>query len=161
MVKLAIICAEPKVKLSAFLTQLFTGCPAYHSAWVDEEAGLMWQMGLLRNRRKWPHYGSDRTVYLFDTPVPLSVEFMEEKLSTDQNHYGWYDYTMFLFRNVAKRLGLTMRNHVGTICSEMIVSDLIEAGWKDCPPEWVQSPPSPCDLLRYFAAADNPYYQPY
>ena len=27
-------------KLSGRLTQRFTGCPAYHVAWVDEEAGL-------------------------------------------------------------------------------------------------------------------------
>ncbi|MDO8294375.1 MAG: hypothetical protein Q7T29_16155 [Gallionella sp.] len=49
MIKIAVIFNANK--LSGRLTRLFTGCTAYHIAWVDDEAGKMYDMHLIRRRR--------------------------------------------------------------------------------------------------------------
>lgn len=135
-------------KLSGRLTQRFTGCPAYHVAWVDEEAGLMYDMNLLRRRRKWPYYPQDQVV-LFDSPGNVTQAYLEGKLTSDENIYGFFDYFLFLLRPVYHLFGKSTRNAGGIICSEMVNDDIWECGgetpWKPGDP-----PPSPCDFLSYF-----------
>ena len=134
-------------KLSGRLTQFFTGCSAYHVAWVDEERGLMYDMNLLRRRRKWPYY-HDGEFALYDAPANITAEYLEEKLTSDENRYGVFDYLLFALRPLYHVLGKSTRNAGGLICSEMVNNDL----WAcDGSTPWHpdDAPPSPCDLFRW------------
>ena len=143
--KIAIIFNEHK--LSGKLTKFWTGCYAYHVAWIDEESGKMWDMNLIRRRRKWPHY-RDENVLLFDAPNNVTVEYLERMLETDDATYGWCDYCLFALRPVYHLLGRYTRNAGGVICSEMVNNDIWSAG--GCTP-WTPGgpPPSPCDLYKF------------
>lgn len=145
-IKLAVIFNENK--LSGRLTRLFTGCYAYHVAWVDEEAGKMWDMHFARRRRKWPHYDDDTQVLLFDAPGDITKEYLEEQLETNNDFYGWRDYILFGLRPFFHLFGKSTRNVGGVICSEMVNNDIWICGgstpWSPLDP-----PPSPCDLFRW------------
>lgn len=134
-------------KLSGRLTRLFTGCAAYHVAWVDEEAGLMYDMNLLRRRRKWPYYPQDR-VALFDAPALVTRDYLEDKLTSDENRYGFTDYLLFALRLLYHLFGRSTRNAGGVICSEMVNDDIWACGgvtpWRPS-----DAPPSPCDLYGW------------
>ena len=142
--KLAIIFNDRK--LSGWLTRVFTGCYAYHCAWVDEEAGHMYDMHLIRRRRVWPYYDEGQ-VLLFDVPgVPR--EYLEHQLSTDTNTYGFVDYLLFGLRGFCHLVGRSTRNAGGVICSEMVNTDLAANGlWTPWSP--ADAPPSPCDLHQW------------
>lgn len=142
--KLAVIFNSKK--FSGRLTQIFTGCHAYHAAWVDDQALVMYDMHLIRRRRAWPHY-PDAKVLLFDVPE-VTREYLEHQLSTDDNTYGWADYLLFALRPLYHLLGRSTRNAGGVICSEMIANDMRAAG---VPTPWDEftGPPSPCDLYRW------------
>jgi len=47
----------------------------------------MYDMNLLRRRRKWPHY-PEAQVALFDSPADVTREYLEEQLTSDENRYG-------------------------------------------------------------------------
>lgn len=132
-------------KISGILTKFFTGCTAYHSFWHDDE--FMYDMHLIRRRRKWPHYGSSTTVISFDVPE-VTREFLEEKLSTDDSVYGWRDYLLFALRPVYHLFGKSTRNAGGVICSEMTNIDMVES---DIETPWPidSAPPSPCDQIKW------------
>lgn len=137
-------------KLSGRLTRLFTGCYAYHAAWVDEEAGLMYDMHLIRRRRVWPHYPIEQ-LQLFDVPE-VTRDYLESRLTTDEARYGWRDYLLFLLRPLYHLVGKSTRNAGGVICSEMVNADIWACGgttpWRPQDP-----PPSPCDLVRWAVGA--------
>ncbi len=133
--------------LSGKLTKFFTGCYAYHTAWVDENAGLMYDMNLLRRRRKWPHY-PDAQVALFDSPTDVTREYLEEKLTSDENRYGVLDYLMFALRWLYHLVGKSTRNAGGVICSEMVNNDIWACGGTT-PWQPGDAPPSPCDILHW------------
>ena len=139
--KIAFIYSDKK--FSATLTQIFTGSRCYHVAWVDEERGRMVDMHLIRRQRLWPHY-DPANVKLVESPVPVSWEFLEQKLLTDDNTYGVLDYVMFALRPIYHLLGLSARNKGGVICSEMVYNDLVANGW----PHRYREVPSPADLER-------------
>jgi hypothetical protein len=136
-------------KLSGWLTRIWTGCYAYHVAWVDEAAGLMWDMHLLRRRRTWPHYPKDE-VLLFDPPAAVTREYLEDRLTRDGSVYGVLDYLLFALRPLYHLFGASTRNAGGVICSEMVNNDIWAFGgrtpWKPHEP-----PPSPCDLYRWLS----------
>lgn len=142
--KLAIIFNSEK--FSGRLTKLFTGCYAYHSAWVDEEKGRMYDMHLIRRRRVWPHYGSAE-VLLFDVPE-VTREYLEHKLETDAQTYGVWDYLLFGLRPIYHLFGFSTRNAGGVICSEMVNDDIWACGGQT-PFRPGTAPPSPCDLYRW------------
>lgn len=142
--KLAIIFND--AKFSGRLTKLFTGCYAYHAAWVDEEAGHMYDMHLIRRRRAWPHY-PDAQVLLFDVPE-VSRDYLEQQLTTDDSTYGVWDYLLFGLRPIYHLFGLSTRNAGGVICSEMINNDALACGL-ETPFLLTGAPPSPCDLYRW------------
>jgi hypothetical protein len=135
--------------LSGRLTKFFTGCYAYHVAWVDEEAGLMYDMNLLRRVRYWPHY-EHGSFKLFDQPEKSNVtrEFLEKKLKVDENHYGVIDYLMFALRPFYHLIGKSTRNAGGKICSESLNDDIHECGGFT-PWHPNDEPPSPCDILKW------------
>jgi hypothetical protein len=143
--KLAII--FNRRKLSGWLTRFFTGCYAYHVAWVDEERGLMYDMHLIRRRRTWPHY-PDSQVLLFDAPAPVTREYLEARLTDDGQWYGVFDYLLFALRPLYHLFGQSTRNAGGVICSEMVNNDIWRCGgvtpWR---PD--HEPPSPCDFYRW------------
>lgn len=145
MVKIAVIFNANK--LSGRLTRLFTGCSAYHVAWVDDEAGKMYDMHLLRRRRKWPYY-PDEQVLLFNAPAAVTVAYLEAQLTSDENHYGVTDYLLFALRPLYHLLGKSTRNAGGVLCSEMVNNDIWACGGVT---PWAISdaPPSPCDLYGW------------
>jgi hypothetical protein len=149
--KLAIILN--KRKLSGLLTKLVTGCYAYHVAWVCEETNTMYDMHLLRRKRPWPHYTGHNEVLLYDSPE-VTVHFLEEKLRSDESVYGVWDYILFGLRPLYHLFGKSTRNAGGTICSEMVNSDLWECG-VETPWHPNDEPPSPCDILKWKAATDD------
>ncbi len=139
--KVALI-SSPK-KFSATLTEWFTGSRIYHVALVDEEHGHMYDQHLILRRRLWPHYDPAH-VKLVETPVPVTSEYMERLLSTDDNTYGWIDYCLFAIRPVYHLFGKSTRNANGVICSEMVYNVLRDNGWAH---EFAMVP-SPADLER-------------
>ncbi len=144
--KLAIIFNDRK--FSGRLTRLFTGCYAYHCAWVDEEGGHMYDMHLIRRRRVWPYY-DDGQVLLFDKPA-VTRDYLEHQLSTDSNTYGVIDYLLFGLRGLFHLVGRSTRNAGGVICSEMINNDLRACG-EQTPWREDDAPPSPCHLYRWLS----------
>lgn len=136
-------------KLNGKLTRIFTGCYAYHTAWVDIERGHMYDMNLLRRRRSWPRYRS-ANVELYDFPK-VTREHLEHRLTHDFSVYGWVDYILFGLRPIYHFFGQSTRNAGGVICSEMCNNDAWDCG--DVTP-WPPSgpPPSPCDLARWCRA---------
>lgn len=133
-------------KYNGKLTKFFTGCYAYHTVWVDEEAGLMYDMNMIRRRRYWPRYNADE-VLLFDFPE-VTREYLEEKLTSDSNGYGYLDYILFGFRWFYHLIGKPTRNQSGVICSEMTNIDLRNCGVVT-PWELNSAPPSPCDIYNW------------
>lgn len=133
--------------ISGKLTKFFTGCHAYHVAWVDVDAGLMYDMNLLRRRRRWPHYTADQVI-LFDSPANVTREYLEEQLTSDDNHYGFQDYLMFALRPLYHLVGKSTRNAGGLICSEMLNNDIWACGGATPWPPG-DEPPSPCDILNW------------
>lgn len=148
--KIAIIFNDRK--LSGRLTKFWTGCYAYHVAWVDEAAGRMWDMNLIRRRRAWPHYAAGE-VLLFDPPAAVTAAYLERRLETDDNTYGWKDYALFALRPLFHLFGRSTPNAGGVICSEMVNDDIwMNGGRTPWPPEG--PPPSPCDLYRYLTGRE-------
>lgn len=134
-------------KLSGKLTQIFTGSRCYHVAWVDESGGVMYDMHLLRRKRLWPQY-DEANVRLVPSPVPVTRDFLERKLLTDNSAYGFIDYCLFALRPIYHLFGFSTRNAKGVICSEMIYNDLMENGWT----HRFWEVPSPADLERVLNA---------
>jgi hypothetical protein len=145
-IKLAIIFNENK--LSGKLTKFWTGCYAYHAAWVDLDNNKMYDMNLLRRRQLWPHYGAETSVLLFDAPGNVTAEYLESQLETDESRYGVFDYCLFALRPLFHLFGQSTRNAGGVICSEMVNQDIWECGGVT-PFHPMTEPPSPCDLYRW------------
>jgi len=133
-------------KLSGKMTKLFTGCYCYHTAWVDEEAGHMYDMNLLYRRRKWPHY-PEANVIMFDVPE-VTRDYLEAKLTNEESRYGVMDYCLFLIRPILHLFGKPTINVGGEICSETCNDDLWACGI-ETPWSYNDSPPSPCDLYKF------------
>lgn len=126
------------------LTKLFTGCYAYHVGWADD--AYFYDMYLIRQRRLWPCYAADQ-ILEFDFP-DVTREYLEQKLSTDENTYGFKDYLLFLLRPLFHLFGASTPNAGGVICSEMANIDLRACGVKTPWSLW-DGPPSPCDLYTW------------
>ena len=139
--KLAFI--SNKNKLSGKLTKFFTGTFCYHVAFVDLKTGRMYDMNLLRRKRLWPYYDSEE-IRLVECPVDVPAEYLEAKLLTDENHYGFFDYCLFALRPLFHLFGKSTRNAGGVICSEMVYEDLKANGWQ----RRFDEVPSPADLER-------------
>lgn len=131
-------------KLCAKLTKLFTGCYCYHVAFVDEVNDVMYDMHLLRRKRRWSAYGESHRAVLVESPVAISAAYLEEQLLVDHNWYGAFDYVFFALRPLYHLFGASTRNAGGVICSEMVYNDLDAHDWPVLFPEV----PSPCDLWR-------------
>lgn len=126
-------------RLSSRLTKFWTGSTCYHVAWVVDD--LMFDMNLIRRVRLWPHYPADR-VLLIDSPVDVSLDYLFNKLKSDNNTYGWRDYCLFALRPLFHLFGKSTPNASGVICSEMVADDLQANGW----PYQFAEVPSPADM---------------
>lgn len=129
---------------SSFLTRIFTGSECYHVAFVDEPSGMLYDMNLLRRRRKWPDEYAGHNYKLADCPVEVSRNYLEDRLTDDSSLYGWQDYFLFALRPLYHLVGKSTRNVGGQICSEMICNDLQANGWA----VKFEEVPSPADLER-------------
>ena len=147
--KLAIIHADPARKLSARLTQWFTGSTAYHCGFLDETDNTWFDMSWLARKALWPRYFPPvKWIVLYDFPS-LTRAQCEEFLKRDSDiKYGVLDYLLFGLRPIYHLLGKSTRNAGGVICSEMVNNDLWDCGVKT-PWKPIDAPPSPCDLLRW------------
>lgn len=141
-VKIALIYSEKK--LSGILTKIFTGSYCYHVGWVDSDTDSFYDMHLIRRRRSWSEYSNEKTVRIANSPIAITRDFLEYKLSTDKATYGWKDYLLFALRPLFHLVGKSTVNAGGVICSEMIYNDLRECGWYRHFPEV----PSPADLEK-------------
>ena len=149
--KIAIIFNENN--LSGRLTKFWTGCFAYHVAWVDESTGKMWDMNLIRRRREWPHY-SEGQALLFEAPGNVTVDYLERRLETDDNTYGWKDYLLFALRPLFHLFGKSTPNAGGVICSEMVNDDIWSTGGSTPWPVSLE-PPSPCELYQWLKSKQD------
>lgn len=134
-------------KLSGKLTKFFTGEYAYHALWVDDANGKAYDMHWIRRRRLWPEYKPEQVV-LFDSPCPITTEYLERELDTDTQWYGIRDYMLFALRPLFHLFGYSTINAGGVICSEM-VNDDIWANGGNTPWPLEVAPPSPADLYRW------------
>ena len=143
--KIAFMFSE--TKFCAKLTKFFTGCYCYHVAFVDEQHDVMYDMNLIRRKRRWSAYKKGKDIALVDAPVNVTVDYLEEQLLVDCNRYGVLDYILFALRPFYHLVGKSTRNANGVICSEMVHNDLRAHGWN----VHFREVPSPCDL--YFVLA--------
>lgn len=127
--------------ISSTLTKFFTGSKCYHVGWVDEINNRFYDMNLIRRRRVWPCYNLDKVI-LTESPVQVSSDFLEGRLDTDEEVYGWKDYILFALRPLYHLFGKSTRNANGVICSEMVYNDLVSCGWH----KRFSEVPSPADL---------------
>jgi hypothetical protein len=140
-VKVAFIYSTSKI--SGKLTKWWTDSYCYHVGFVDEDAGYFYDMNLLFRRRLWPCYGAEN-VRLVDTPVMVTRAYLEDKLSTDTQVYGWKDYLLFALRPLFHLFGKSTPNVGGVICSEMVYNVLKDHGWHVT----FDEVPSPADLEK-------------
>lgn len=138
-------------KISGILTKIFTGCYAYHVGWLDEEHDKIYDMFLLRRRRIWSEVRSQGgTILLFSSPEfdLVTRDYLEKKLESDENIYGWIDYLCFAIRPFYHLFGCSTRNANGVICSEMVNDDIWECGGTT-PWDPKDEPPSPCNIYNW------------
>lgn len=138
-------------KLLGKLTKLFTGCYAYHTAWVSDK--VMYDIHWTRRRRLWPGKYSSDTYLVFDFPK-VTQEYLEKKLTEDETKYSYLDYFLFCLRPFYHLFGYSTRNYNGMICSEMMNIDLRFCGY-ETPWDLKDPPPSPCDLYRWLIGDKN------
>lgn len=124
---------------SSTLTKIFTGSTCYHVGFTNEVH--FWDMNLIRRRRLWSTYANKQTV-LIDTPVPITADYLDWKLDTDDSRYGVLDYMLFGMRPLFHLMGKSTINAGGIICSEMVIDDLKANGWHYT----FKEVPSPADL---------------
>lgn len=138
-VKLVLIHAPADKKLSAWLTQFWTGSTAYHCGFVDESDGTFFDMNLLPRKVVWPRYGPPKWINEYDMPQ-ITRAMCEDYLKRDGSvRYGVGDYIMFGLRPIFHWFGKSTPNVGGMICSEMCSVWLNRAGY-DAPIVPVQSP---------------------
>ncbi len=125
--------------LSSKLTKFFTNSGCYHVFFCDDTH--IWDMNLIMRRRLLTEYNPANLKFA-PCPVFVTLEFLEHKLDTYDETYGWMDYLLFALRPVYHFFGLSTRNKGGVICSEMVYDFLRECGW------WAEfkEVPSPADL---------------
>lgn len=128
-----------RTRISGRLTKFWTGSYCYHVGFTDGRH--FWDMHLIRRRRQWGGYDPAKVV-LVDCPVPVSREYLEKKLETDNAWYGVLDYMLFALRPLHHFFGKSTRNMGGVICSEMVANDLKANGWG----KEFSEVPSPADL---------------
>lgn len=134
---------------SSTLTKIATGSTCYHVGFTD--GFHFWDMNLIRRRRLWEGLYPESHVILKDAPVPITAEYLDWKLDTDDSRYGFLDYMLFVLRPIYHLFGQSTRNMSGKICSELIVDDLNENGWG----ETFKEVPSPADIeFRIFGIRD-------
>lgn len=148
MSQLRIAIVLNKTRWNARLCRFFTGCYAYHAAFADLDTGRMYDMHLIRRRRRWLDYSAKRDVELYPSPVSIPSKYFEDQLDDDTSRYGLVDYYLFSVRWLFHLFGKSTRNAGGVICSEMVNNDL-RANGCDTPWKSEDAPPSPCDLRRW------------
>lgn len=139
----------------ARLCRVFTGCYAYHVAFLVQagEGGHDWiyEMNWMRRRRiSTPR--ENVTAYVFPAPVAIYEQYLIDQLKNRASHYGFADYLGFMWRPVAYLFKRTVPNGKGEICSEMVNIDLIEHGFES-PWPIEGPPPSPCDWFKLLGGA--------
>ena len=143
---------------SSFLTKIFTGCGAHHIAFifvydsieVINAQFVIYEMDVRRRARIIDKETlrkkiSKGDIVLYDCPVEVSRQYLENETLYDSDRYGVIDYLLFVLNPIKKFLGLRIKNHQGMICSEMVNDDLIYNKWES-PWHLNGEPPSPCDL---------------
>lgn len=109
----------------------------YHVAWTD--GTHMWDMNVKFRKIPADHY-ANRDVRLFDSPVPVTAEYLDSMVG--KRSYGFVDVALY---PILQLLGL---NWMGTHCSEAINDDLWFHGYRT---PWVPygAPPTPADMLYW------------
>jgi len=140
--KLVVI--KSKVHPLGILTRIFTGCFAYHVGFLDETAGVFYDVGAKGRRAiMWDSFYNPKYMQVEYFRAKVNVHYLKSMLQ-EKELYGFVDYFLFFFR----WLGFNVKNMNGVICSEMVNRDLRRFG---VPTPWnpSESPPSPCDILEW------------
>lgn len=171
-IQIALIFGAPG-KLSADLTQAFTGCRAYHIAFVAPSGWAYDQHWLFRRFRWEGHYPAENVV-LFNCPFPITEEELREEMLRDidaicdssgsmwqrlaRTLYGWRDYTMFALRPLFHAVGKSTPNFAGRVCSGRIRDMGAARGWLELggadEPE-----PSPCDWVQWLKQRATAHFE--
>jgi hypothetical protein len=141
-------------KFSGRLTRIFTGIPAYHVGWYDEQTGLFYDMHAIRRRRYWAEYSHGKQYILVDFPEVTSSH-LEHMLNVSDQLYGFTDYLLFGIRPLFHLFGQSTRNAGGIICSEMVAIDATACGVSH---QWYgnAAPPSPADWYWWSVSTGRP-----
>lgn len=167
--KLALIFGAPG-KLSADLTEWFTGCRAYHICFVCEDSGWAYDQHWLFRRFRWQGRYAPEQVVVFDCPFAITEDELREEMLSDidalcdgggslwqrlaRTLYGWRDYLMFAARPLFHALGRSTPNYGGRVCSGRIRDMGAARGWTEL--GTAQDPePSPCDWARWLKQAEG------
>lgn len=127
-------------RFNSRLTRFFTGSTCYHVGFTD--GVKFWDMHKIRRRRLWDGMYPPARYLLADCPAPVTAEYLDHQLDTDNSTYGYVDYLLFGLRWFYHLVGKSTRNAGGVICSEMVASDLAACGWR----KRFYEVPSPADL---------------
>lgn len=158
MTRIAIICDRNKfsAKIQAFGRRLLKKPmhPAlpYHVAWVTDDA--IYDMHWKFRKVERDHYKS-RDVRIFDSPVPVSVEYLESLVG--KRSYGVLDVLLYLW---LVPIGF---NAPGVHCAEAINDDLNLHSYRT---PWIPygAPPDPHAMLFWLddvAAGRGDKWQPW
>lgn len=132
------------------LCKFFTGEPIYHITILKDNH--FYEVNTFLGRRKihkdQRKIHKSTTLFVCDSPVELTTEFLDYVTLNDNDYYGFNDYVQFAIRWLVifnKRI----TDKKGIICSEAINDDLIDNGWGS-PWKKTDPPPSPADFYRLF-----------
>lgn len=148
--KLAIIFNHDKIL--GKLTKYFTGCYAFHVAWVDLETDTVYDTNLYRRKRSWSGLYKEDQFLLFDVPK-VKRDYLEYRLNFDLSSCTLLDLIQFYSRRVYHLLGISTYNIGGVTSADMCNTDIWECGGST-PFDLDKTPPSPCDLFNWLRSRD-------
>lgn len=144
------------------LMKILTGCYAYHSAFIDMNTGILYEMNIRRRARKYSFVAiskkiNEKSLKVYDLPAEINqddfLSYLIQQTMFDDTLYGFRDYFNHFIYSISKFLGIPkkFKNTDGFICSDMVNHDMIVHGWNSPWPEH-HMPPTPCDIERHFDA---------
>jgi len=148
--KVVFITSDPKKKLSARLTQYFTGSPIYHVGIVDSHTNLFYDMSWKTRVTTWPKYWKHtQGVISLDAPKLELEHILVAQANNENSRYSGLDYifkgiegllnrTKYLARFFYHLVGKNTVNFNGKICTEYTREALVLAGYTI--PELVPTP---------------------
>jgi hypothetical protein len=128
--------------LKGWLARAFTGTAACHVFWRTDE--FVYEMFWMRRRNRADKYDGQDVQY-YDFPA-VTQDFLEKRLTADDNVYGVLDFLAFFIKPVLRPFKIAVGYNGGEICSEMTNNDLRACGVET---PWADAIPSPADFDKW------------